>query len=109
MNDYPYPVWGTQGGGLVRRVGKTYIFVEKPDCPGLDVGDELPEEWGIASANRKALAEDAPNPFAEDSLEGGLFTALGELHRCRSCGKMLNISMPYRHEEYGCYIAEQIG
>ncbi len=49
--EYKYPVWGTQGGGLVREAGGTYIFVEKPNCPGLDVGDEMPEEWGIIPAN----------------------------------------------------------
>ena len=47
--EYKYPVWGTQGGGVVRDVNGTYIFVEKPDCPGLGVGDEMPEEWGIAN------------------------------------------------------------
>mgnify|MGYP007077527449 CR=1 FL=1 len=54
---YDYPVWGTQGGGLVREVGSVYIFVEKPDCPGLDVGDTMPEEWGITPANDVANAE----------------------------------------------------
>ena len=45
---YNFPVWGTQGGGLVREVERgrdRYIFVEKPDCPGLDVGDFMPDEW----------------------------------------------------------------
>ena len=69
---YDYPVWGTQGGGLVREVNGTYIFVEKPNCPGLDVGDNMPEEWSIVAANgrarRQALAEEmgvkeAPDPF----------------------------------------------
>ncbi|PIQ67349.1 hypothetical protein COY25_01345 [Candidatus Uhrbacteria bacterium CG_4_10_14_0_2_um_filter_41_7] len=54
---YNYPVWGTQGGGLVREVNGTYIFVEKPDCPGLDVGDEMPEMWGIIPANQQARAD----------------------------------------------------
>ena len=55
---YNFPVWGTQGGGLVREVGSNrYIFVEKPDCPGLDVGDYMPEEWGIAPANQTARDE----------------------------------------------------
>ena len=51
---YNYPVWGTQGGGLVREVNGTYIFVEKPGCPGLDVGDEMPEEWGLIPTNQRA-------------------------------------------------------
>ncbi len=54
---YDYPVWGTQGGGLVREVNGTYIFIEKPDCPGLDVDDEMPAEWGVWPANRLAQYE----------------------------------------------------
>lgn len=55
---YQYPVWGTQGGGLVRDVNGTFIFVEKPDCPGLDVGDEMPKEWDTIPANSKARMQD---------------------------------------------------
>ena len=54
---YNYPVFGTQGGGLVREVNKspfTYVFVEKPDCSGLDVGDMMPKEWDIIPANQAA-------------------------------------------------------
>ncbi len=59
--DYDFPVWGTQGGGLVREVGANqYIFIEKPDCPGLDVGDYMPAEWGIIPANSLA-SESAEN------------------------------------------------
>jgi len=54
---YNYLVWGRQGGGLVWQVNGTYIFVEKPDCPGLDVGDEMPEEWGVIPANTHARDE----------------------------------------------------
>ena len=54
---YDYPVWGTQGGGLVRGVNEIYIFVEKPDCRVLDVGDEMPKEWGIIPANERARRE----------------------------------------------------
>lgn len=50
--DYDFPVWGTQGGGLVREVSPNrYIFVEAPDCPGLGVGDYMPEMWGVEPAN----------------------------------------------------------
>jgi hypothetical protein len=52
--EYSYTVYGTQGGGLVRWVNGTYIFVEKPDCPSLDIGDEMPKEWGVAPANEHA-------------------------------------------------------
>ena len=54
---YNYPVFGTQGGGLVREVSQNpfiYVFVEKPDYPGLDVGDTMPKEWDIAPANQAA-------------------------------------------------------
>jgi len=46
-----YPVYGTQGGGLAREVNGVFVFIEKPDCPGFDVGDELPEEWDVIPAN----------------------------------------------------------
>ncbi|OHA20743.1 MAG: hypothetical protein A2849_01665 [Candidatus Taylorbacteria bacterium RIFCSPHIGHO2_01_FULL_51_15] len=64
--EYGYPVWGTQGGGLVRQMGKNYIFVEKPDCPGLDVGDFMPEEWGIIPANSSARKEIGDYCFDEE-------------------------------------------
>ena len=54
MKDYDYPVFGTQGGGLVRESNGIFIFIEKPDCPGLDVGDEMPEMWDIIPANERA-------------------------------------------------------
>lgn len=54
---YSYAVWGTQGGGLAREVNGTYIFVEKPNCPGLYVGDEVPKEWDLQPANRMAMRE----------------------------------------------------
>ena len=55
--EYKYPVWGTQGGGLVREVNGAYVFVEQPDCPSLDVGDTMPDEWGIVPANQRARNE----------------------------------------------------
>ncbi|MDP3954364.1 MAG: hypothetical protein Q8Q06_03020 [bacterium] len=67
---YNYPVWGTQGGGLVRQVdgSDTYIFIKKPpDCFGLDVGDTMPDEWGVIPANaharRQMEASDPANCF----------------------------------------------
>ena len=53
-NRYDFPVYGTQGGGLVREIGGRYIFVTVPDCDGLAVGDELPEQWSIVPANESA-------------------------------------------------------
>ena len=54
--EYSYPVYGTQGGGLVRwdNDNLTYIFLEKPDCPGFGVGDEMPKGWGVTPANEHA-------------------------------------------------------
>ncbi len=64
---FDYPVWATQGGGLAREVNGTYIFIEKPPgCPGLGVGDNVPEEWGLAPANERArqkMMEDDDEPI----------------------------------------------
>ena len=52
MPEYDFAVWGTQGGGLVREVRGTHIFVEPPtNFPNLTVGSEMPKEWGIVPAN----------------------------------------------------------
>jgi hypothetical protein len=54
---YKFPVFYTQGGGLVREVSQNpyrYIFIERPDCPGLDVGDPMPEQWDLVPANQEA-------------------------------------------------------
>ena len=52
---YNYPVFGTQGGGLVREVSPCiYVFVEKPRHSSLDVGDTMPKEWDIIPANQAA-------------------------------------------------------
>lgn len=61
--EYSYPVYGTQGGGLVRQIGAAYIFIEKPDCPGLDIGDTMPEEWGVIPANEHAREETLQGEF----------------------------------------------
>lgn len=68
VRQYRFPVWGTQGGGLVRRIGDKYVFVEKPDVPGLDVGDTMPHEWGVIEANDLARDEVMKEEFgpAED-------------------------------------------
>jgi hypothetical protein len=56
--EYNFPVWGTQGGGLVREVSRNpyrYVFVEAPpEGMGLGVDDFMPEEWDIIPANRQA-------------------------------------------------------
>lgn len=57
VGDYRFPVYATQGGGLARFVGDTLIFVTEPDCPGLGVGDEVPEEWSFVAVNELARQE----------------------------------------------------
>ena len=67
--EYKFPVFGTQGGGLVREVTPShYVFVEKPDCPGLDVGDDMPKEWGIAAANNAAIQLIEDEQFGDDGM-----------------------------------------
>jgi len=46
-------VYGTQGGGAaICNSRNEYFFIEKPDCPGLDIGDNMPEEWGTTGPIR---------------------------------------------------------
>ena len=52
---YNFPVYGTQGGGLARKSGNLYIFVEAPkEVPSLQVGDAVPDDWDIVPANAAA-------------------------------------------------------
>tara|TARA_R110000868_G_scaffold47769_2_gene156204 strand:+ start:2094 stop:2294 length:201 start_codon:yes stop_codon:yes gene_type:complete len=39
--------YGTQGGGKAVEIAGNLRFSEKPDCLGFEVGDLVPEEWGI--------------------------------------------------------------
>jgi DNA-binding phage protein len=55
--EYNFPVYVTQGGGLAREIRGVYIFVEKPDVPGLDIGDEVPEMWDVQPVNAAAQQE----------------------------------------------------
>ena len=56
-NEYKFPVYATQGGGKAREVNGAFVFIEAPDCPGLDVGDIVPQDWDIAPANKLARHE----------------------------------------------------
>lgn len=67
--EYNYPVWATQGGGKVREVKGVYIFVEKPDVPDLDVGDELPSEWDTIPANEAARQVDHDELYSESEFD----------------------------------------
>ena len=54
---YDYPLWTTQGGGLAKESNGTYIFIEKPNHPSLDVGDEVPDDWDLKPVNMEAHGE----------------------------------------------------
>jgi hypothetical protein len=63
-DEYNFPVFATQGGGLVQEVAPdVYTFVEAPNCPGLNVGDSMPKEWGIIAVNTLAQRQ-----VEEDSM-----------------------------------------
>ena len=62
--NYPFPVWGTQGGGLVRQEGDHYVFVESPGFDGIQVGDRMHPMWDLIPANEAAHEEDAPQEAA---------------------------------------------
>ena len=55
---YNFPIFATQGGGLVREVSQNpylYVFVEAPpQGMGLNVGDFMPEMWDIIPVNNRA-------------------------------------------------------
>ncbi len=64
--DRNYPVYGTQGGGLVRELRHAnvffYIFIEAPQDAslGIKVGDDMPEGWDYQPVNeaaRRAVAD----------------------------------------------------
>ncbi|MBY0473051.1 hypothetical protein K2Q00_02060 [Patescibacteria group bacterium] len=63
--EYPYPVWGTDQGGVVRRrkPDGIYIFVKAPGHSGLAFGDTLPDGWNIAPANEAARRFDEIGNF----------------------------------------------
>lgn len=75
LNDLPFPVWGTQGGGLARLEGNRYVWHEPPewatDQPDMAVGDPIPEEWDLAAANhiaRDVLEDDDRSIFSESDF-----------------------------------------
>lgn len=66
---YDFAVWATQGGGLAREANGAMVFITKPDCPGLDVGDLVPNEWDYQPWN--GLAQKAMALEAGRSKRGG--------------------------------------
>lgn len=52
---FSFAVWRTENGGLVRKRGEDYVFVEMPNCLKFEIGDVMPDEWDITPANDEAL------------------------------------------------------
>jgi len=65
---YNFPVYGTQGGGLAKEEYGVFVFIEAPDCPGLAIGDKVPDEWDLAPANAKARAKSEQDCLLDDDL-----------------------------------------
>jgi hypothetical protein len=78
MKDYSFAefgVWATQGGGLVKKEGDFYVFIEVPEGMDLKVGDPLPNRWDTAPANRQAMYEDSPYHPSNPNFRGTLSDA----------------------------------
>ncbi len=57
-----YAVWGTDQGGLVRKVNGQLVFLEAPNHSALAFGDPLPDGWETHPANEAAKkAEETGN------------------------------------------------
>jgi len=39
--------YGTQGGGIAEMKSEKAYFIEPPNWGSFQVGDEVPEEWGL--------------------------------------------------------------
>ncbi|QQS15547.1 MAG: hypothetical protein IPK84_04230 [Candidatus Moraniibacteriota bacterium] len=68
LEDRKYPVYVTQGGGYAREVNGKFIFITDPNCPGIAVGDEVPEEWDIQPVNQLARDQFASEEYTDDEL-----------------------------------------
>lgn len=53
--EFPFAVYGTQGGGLAKFAGNTLVWVELPkNFPEFHLGCEVPVEWDYQPANKLA-------------------------------------------------------
>ncbi len=71
IEDYNFPVFGAQGGGLAREVNGIMIFITDPGCPGLTVGSKVPKKWGIVPANdlaRQEIEDEQFGPSVKDEI-----------------------------------------
>lgn len=81
-----YPVVYTQGGGYARLCKSNVIFVTDPDCPGLKVGDEVPEEWDFIPANTLAreILEGSKHGEVNTLIEPVLLGAVSVIGRTKN-------------------------
>jgi hypothetical protein len=64
QTEYKFPVYGTQGGGLAKFVGRTLVWVEVPAAfPHFCVGTPIPDEWDYQPANEAARNADIQRSF----------------------------------------------
>jgi hypothetical protein len=57
-NSCNFPVYATQGGGYATREGDQYLWLSGiPPFVNAEIGDPIPDEWGVTSANDAASRE----------------------------------------------------
>ena len=62
---YKFAVFSTDGGGLVRRNGTTFVFVETSKNPFDEpkkIGDVMPDGWLICPENKLAEQDVVEHP-----------------------------------------------
>jgi len=67
---YKEPIFFCQGEALVREIvgGEVYQLLEAiPSC-GLEVGDNIPKEWGLLPANKAARMLMEQDQFGPDDF-----------------------------------------
>jgi len=84
--EYEFYVYATQGGGKVKWENGNYVFVEKPNCPGYEVGDIMPIEWGVQGPINKPIRSKNSCFFLPNT---------GHQYRdgfCELCGESVDLS-----------------
>ena len=78
---YDYPVWGTQGGGLVKKTRSgVFVFIEAPtNVANVSVGDEMPRSWGTFPANTSARNYDRDQARFNEGLDQFFETLLEQV------------------------------
>ena len=66
---YPYALWHTENGGIVRQHGTDFVFVFPPEeYPDIKEGDTMDITWQIEPANERAISQ-RYGPFRTEELE----------------------------------------